>query len=485
MALALLASCNKNEPNKIDGPKDLVVSLSLGGGVRAAIADAADKIADQGAATVTAVDMYLVGADGKVVEGKRFSGADLTQLMKGTALGKADDNGWKFNDGSSAVTKVVTVVNPQGAIVANGTALTLADLALKVAAGEAVYYNVSALASATEVENYGHDQNNPGRKVIAMNITAAGLMNRFQVEDVDFVAIKFKSAALKSEYEAAINAFVAKKVAGGMTKEAAIALFATDAEGMNGSTYQNPAATVGFGDKTKKWSDFFKVENVSTAATGLFMNRFNDKYTLSPDIDKLGAMKTVLAITKAADGYTATNGDLKFAAENRSDVASYFVAAGLSTKLTVDTDPAKNKVAAFNFWTNDDNATKLNYAKTAGTAPSLHFYFTGAKVSDAARYVNINGYVQDVPASTALDNAKLAKGAQLLTINIRKAGDVDGDGNNVDGDNDAKPDGPVVDSEDPTLPGIGGSDITDDGKKNLAVHVTVTPWTNNNVKPVF
>lgn len=474
LALTLFASCNKNqEPNKENGPKDLVVSLTLGSAPRAAIGDATDKIADQAAASVKAVDMYLVDATNKVIEGKRFENADLTQLMQGSALGKNDANGWKFNDVSSEVSKVITIVNPQGDVKAKDATLLAADLELelKVAADKAVYYNVSALADATEVENYGYNPNNPGRKVIAMNIKAEGLMNRFQVEDVDFVAIKFKDDAAKAEYQEEIGKFVATKMAGGMTKEEAIALFATDPAGMNGSTYTNPTQTVGFGGATKTWNDFFKVVNVSASNTGLFMNRFNDKYTLDFATGKFGMMSSLRKIQKQSEGYTVSDGTLKFATDDRSDVASYYVAGGLKSVLT------NNKVAAFNFFAKDDNTTKLVYKKEGCTAPKLHFYFAGSEVSDAKRYINIQGYQDE--SGSALDDAKMANGAQLLTINIRNAG------NNVDGDGDGKPDGPVVDSEDPTLPDNGNPDITDDGKKNLAVHVTVTPWTNNNVKPVF
>lgn len=477
LALTLFASCKKNEPNKENGPKDLVVSLTLGSAPRAAIGDATDKIADQAAASVKAVDMYLVDATNKVIEGKRFENADLTQLMQGSALGKNDDNGWKFNDVSSEVSKVITIVNPQGNITANGSTLPTTILDLKVVANEAVYYNVSDLAAATEVENFGHDPNNPGRKVIAMNIKAEGLMNRFQVEDVDFVVIKFKDDAAKAEYQKEISKFVATKMAGGMTKAAAIALFATDPTGMNGSTYANPTQTVGFGGATKTWNDFFKVVNVSASNTGLFMNRFNDKYTLDFATGKFGMMSSLREITKSAQGYTVTDGTLKFGTDDRSAVASYYVAGGLKSKLIVDTNPANNKVAAFNFFAKDDNTTKLVYKKDGCTAPKLHFYFAGSEVSEAKRYINIQGYQNE--SGSALDDAKMAKGAQLLTINIRNAG------NNVDGDGDGKPDGPVVDSDDPTVPDNGNPDITDDGKKNLAVHVTVTPWTNNNVKPVF
>lgn len=483
LALTLFASCNKNqEPNKENGPKDLVVSLTLGSAPRAAIGDATDKIADQAAASVKAVDMYLVDATNKVIEGKRFENADLTQLMQGSALGKNDDNGWKFNDVSSEVSKVITIVNPQGNITANGSTLPTTILDLKVVANEAVYYNVSDLAAATEVEDYGHNPNNTGRKVIAMNIKAEGLMNRFQVEDVDFVAVKFKDASAKAEYETAINRFVAEKMAGGMTKAEAIALFATDPAGMNGSTYYTPTAHVGFNGGTKTWNDFFKVVNVSADNTGLFMNRFNDKYTLDFATGKFGMMSSLRKIQKQSEGYTVSDGTLKFDADDRSAVASYYVAGGLKSVLTVDNaNPANNKVAAFNFFAKDDNATKLVYAKTSGTAPKLHFYIGGAQVRDSKRYINIEGYLGEA----SFTDANMAKGAQLLTINIRKAGDVDGDGNNPDGDNDGTPDGPIVDSEDPTLPDNGNPDITDDGKKNLAVHVTVTPWTNNNVKPVF
>lgn len=477
LALTLFASCKKNEPNKENGPKDLVVSLTLGSAPRAAIGDATDKIADQAAASVKAVDMYLVDATNKVIEGKRFENADLTQLMQGSALGKNDDNGWKFNDVSSEVSKVITIVNPQGNITANGSTLPTTILDLKVVANEAVYYNVSDLAAATEVENFGHDPNNPGRKVIAMNIKAEGLMNRFQVEDVDFVVIKFKDDAAKAEYQKEISKFVATKMAGGMTKAEAIALFATDPTGMNGSTYANPTQTVGFGGATKTWNDFFKVVNVSASNTGLFMNRFNDKYTLDFATGKFGMMSSLREITKSAQGYTVTDGTLKFGTDDRSAVASYYVAGGLKSKLIVDTNPANNKVAAFNFFAKDDNTTKLVYKKDGCTAPKLHFYFAGSEVSEAKRYINIQGYQNE--SGSALDDAKMAKGAQLLTINIRNAG------NNVDGDGDGKPDGPVVDSDDPTVPDNGNPDITDDGKKNLAVHVTVTPWTNNNVKPVF
>lgn len=477
LALTLFASCKKNEPNKENGPKDLVVSLTLGSAPRAAIGDATDKIADQAAASVKAVDMYLVDATNKVIEGKRFENADLTQLMQGSALGKNDDNGWKFNDVSSEVSKVITIVNPQGNITANGSTLPITILDLKVVANEAVYYNVSDLAAATEVEDYGHNPNNTGRKVIAMNIKAEGLMNRFQVEDVDFVVIKFKDDAAKAEYQKEISKFVATKMAGGMTKAEAIALFATDPTGMNGSTYANPTQTVGFGGATKTWNDFFKVVNVSASNTGLFMNRFNDKYTLDFATGKFGMMSSLREITKSAQGYTVTNGTLKFGADDRSAVASYYVAGGLKSKLIVDTNPANNKVAAFNFFAKDDNTTKLVYKKDGCTAPKLHFYFAGSGVSEAKRYINIQGYQNE--SGSALDDANMAKGAQLLTINIRNAG------NNVDGDGDGKPDGPIVDSEDPTLPDNGNPDITDDGKKNLAVHVTVTPWTNNNVKPVF
>lgn len=487
LALTLFASCKKNEPNKENGPKDLVVSLTLGSAPRAAIGDATDKIADQAAASVKAVDMYLVDDANMIVESKRFTGAELTKLMEGSALAKPDDRGFKFVDVAASVTKVVTIVNPQADAKNAGERLSFADLSLKVAANEAVYYNVATLASATEVENYGPaPHTDAGRRVIAMNIKAEGLMNRFQVEDVDFVAIKFKDANAKSTYGAALNAFVSAKMAAdpALTREAAIALWKTDASGMNGSSYANPDAPTGF-DPSKKWADFFNVINVSKDNTGLFMNRFNDEYALSLDVNKLGMMKTLLSIAKEKEGYTPASGALVFGAKDRASIASYYVAGGLMSVLTVNAaDPSKNKVAAFNFFANDNNTVKLNYAKD-GTAPSLHFYFGGSDVSDAKRYVNIKGYLQEGAGTVALDNANMAKGAQLLTINIRKAGDVDGDGNNPDGDGDGKPDGPVVDSDDPTVPDNGNPDITDDGKKNLAVHVTVTPWTNNNVKPVF
>lgn len=482
MALTLFASCNKNEPNAItnDGPKDLMVSLSLGNEMRAAISATTDKIANDAAASVKAVDIYLVDAADKVITSKRFSaGAELNQLIKGNAI--AADQGYKFLDVNANVTKVITIVNPQSAaVIAEGTALTASNLGLdlKVAANEAVYYNVSPLASATQVEPFGpasHDET--GRQVIAMNIKAEGIMNRFQVEDVDFVVIKFKSDAVKAEYNEALGAFVAAQVEAGKTKEEAVKAFATDAAGMNGSTYKTPDVKVGFGDKTKSWSYFFKVENVTADCKQVFMNRFYDRYTLSLANGMFGTYSSLRQIAKHSDGYTLTDGTLKFGADDRSAVASYYVAGGLGAAT------ANNKVAAFNFFAKQDGSEKLIYAKLADTdpnvtAPKLHFYVSGNKVSAVSRFVNIEGYLQAV-SSAALVNDDMAKGAQLLTINIRNAGA------GVDGDGDNKPDGPVVDSEDPTDPGVGKPDVTDDGKKNLAVHVTVTPWTENTVKPVF
>lgn len=487
MALTLFASCNKNEPNATtnDGPKDLMVSLSLGNEMRAAISATTDKIANDAAASVENVDIYLVDAANKVITSKRFSNAELTKLIDGG--GFAAGKGYKFLDVNANVTKVITIVNPQStAVIAEGTALTASNLGLdlKVAANEAVYYNVSPLASATQVEPFGpesHDET--GRQVIAMNIKAEGIMNRFQVEDVDFVVIKFRSDDVKAEYNEALGAFVAAQVEAGKTKEEAVKAFATDAAGMNGSTYKNPNVKVGFGDKTKSWSYFFKVENVTADCKQVFMNRFYDRYTLSLANGTFGTYSSLRQIAKHSDGYTLTNGTLKFGTDatavDRSAVASYYVAGGLGAAT------ANNKVAAFNFFAKQDGSEKLIYAKLTDsdpnvTAPKLHFYLSGNKVSAVSRFVNIEGYLQTA-SSAALVKDDMAKGAQLLTINIRNAGA----GPNVDGDGDGNPDGPVVDSEDPTDPGVGKPDVTDDGKKNLAVHVTVTPWTENTVKPVF
>ena len=434
-----LPSCNKSkqEPNKMEnGPQTVVVALDLGDNLRAAMTDGQDVIAAGGAASVENVDVYLTTTNGTIKKAQRFvkGSADFGKLTSTTTVGAAG-GGYKFVNVDAVVTRASVVVNPQAALLAVGSDVNDLEVSIKAKANEAIYSELNKPLQALGVEPINPDPaTNANVKKVEFELK--GDMSRFQVATV-FSVIEFKDATAKQTFTDWKKQYVAAHPGG--TYDDKDAAYKAAQEAQYGS-YNN-------GQPTGAWSTIWKVVKVTAQNKGVFMNDFDNTLKLSTK-----AVDGRLFATTYAGAYTTTNGALTIGGKNVTDFASYFNAAGFTTKIS----GTGAKVLAFNFFAKQSLTKDL---KVKGNAPRLHFFFNGANVDADHQFVNLVGY--DLGSDTF-------KEAQLLNIDMSQI-------NNGDGI--------IVQSDDPTVPGKGDPDIVNE-KFNLIVRVTVAPWTAVNVTPI-
>lgn len=437
-----LPSCNKSkqEPNKMEnGPQTVVVALDLGDNLRAAMTDGQDVIAAGGAASVESVDVYLTTGNGLIKVAQRFTkgNADFNKLTSAAAIGAATGGGYKFVNVDASVTRASVVVNPQAATLAVGTDVNDLEVSIKAKANEAVYSELNKPLQALGVEPINPDPaTNANVKKVQFDLK--GDMSRFQVATV-FSVIEFKDAAAKQTFIDWKKQYIKDNPGAGRTYDDKDAAYVT--------AQQNRFGSFNNGNPTGAWLSTWKIVKVTEQNKGVFMNDFDNTLKLST--------KTVdgrLFATTYAGAYTTTNGDLTIGGKNVTDFASYFNAAGFTTKIS----GTGAKVLAFNFFAKQSLTKDL---KVKGNAPRLHFFFEGANVDADHQFVNLVGY--DLGTETF-------KEAQLLNIDMSQI-------NNGHGI--------IVQSDDPTVPGKGNPDIVSD-KFNLIVRVTVAPWTAVNVTPI-
>ena len=438
-----LPSCNKSkqEPNKMEnGPQTVVVALDLGDNLRAAMTDGQDVIAAGGAASVESVDVYLTTGNGLIKVAQRFTkgNADFNKLTSAAAIGAATGGGYKFVNVDASVTRASVVVNPQAATLAVGTDVNDLEVSIKAKANEAVYSELNKPLQALGVEPINPDPaTNANVKKVQFDLK--GDMSRFQVATV-FSVIEFKDAAAKQTFIDWKKQYIKDNPGAGRTYDDKDAAYVT--------AQQNRFGSFNNGNPTGAWLSTWKIVKVTEQNKGVFMNDFDNTLKLST--------KTVdgrLFATTYACAYTTTNGDLTIVGKNVTDFASYFNAAGFTTKIS----GTGAKVLAFNFFAKQSLTKDL---KVKGNAPRLHFFFfEGANVDADHQFVNLVGY--DLGTETF-------KEAQLLNIDMSQI-------NNGHGI--------IVQSDDPTVPGKGNPDIVSD-KFNLIVRVTVAPWTAVNVTPI-
>lgn len=437
-----LPSCNKSkqEPNKMEnGPQTVVVALDLGDNLRAAMTDGQDVIAAGGAASVESVDVYLTTGNGLIKVAQRFTkgNADFNKLTSAAAIGAATGGGYKFVNVDASVTRASVVVNPQAATLAVGTDVNDLEVSIKAKANEAVYSELNKPLQALGVEPINPDPaTNANVKKVQFDLK--GDMSRFQVATV-FSVIEFKDAAAKQTFIDWKKQYIKDNPGAGRTYDDKDAAYVT--------AQQNRFGSFNNGNPTGAWLSTWKIVKVTEQNKGVFMNDFDNTLKLST--------KTVdgrLFATTYAGAYTTTDGTLTIGGKNVTDFASYFNAAGFTTKIS----GTGAKVLAFNFFAKQSLTKDL---KVKGNAPRLHFFFEGANVDADHQFVNLVGY--DLGTETF-------KEAQLLNIDMSQI-------NNGHGI--------IVQSDDPTVPGKGNPDIVSD-KFNLIVRVTVAPWTAVNVTPI-
>lgn len=434
-----LPSCNKSkqEPNKMEnGPQTVVVSLDLGDNLRAAMADPQDLV-KVGKASIANVDVYLTTTDGTILTAKRFAATDddFNKLISTEEIGRK--GGYKFVGIDATVTRASVVVNPQDALLAVGTDVNDLEVSIKAKANEAVYAEMNKPVEAMGVEPIDPDPA-ADANVKKVQFALKGDMSRFQVATV-FSTIKFKDETAKAAFIAWKKQYVKDNPGANRTYDANDAEYVAAQHAKFGS-YND-------GRPTEEWEKTWKVVRVTDENKGVFMNNFDNTLKLSTK-----AVSDRLFATTYAGAYTITDGTLTIGGKDVTDFASYFNNNGFTTAFVGD----GAKVLAFNFFAKQALGKEL---KTKGVAPRLHFYFKGTNVDADHQFVNLVGY--DLGSDTF-------KESQLLNIDMSKINN----GNGI-----------IVQSDDPTVPGKGKPDITND-KFNLIVRVTVADWTEVNVKPI-
>lgn len=441
-AMLFTACKNDDEPKQAE-PQNILVSFDLGNGLRAAMTDGQDAINADKTAKVENIDVYLMDASGVLVS-KRFNKNDpeFTQLTStpGThsdLIADGNNEGYKFTSVPAGVTRVFAIVNPQDANVkGKGDDVMSLVYSLKSQANEAVYAdftdNIVTLNPETD-----------GTLVKKAELHLKGNMNRFQVVN------KFSKIVKADTYEDAFNAWKATRSDLKGKSEAFIKVelnkYLKDTfAGANGYNQGNP---------TEEWKKWFKVEDITANNTGIFMNRFDLNFNpFTKDAS------THLYAQRYNGVYTTTDGAYTINGSDIAEVASYFKAGGFT--LAMD-----GKVAAFNFFYQNVKSYNEN-----GNAPKIHFYIKDVPAANA--FVNLVGYQNE--DGSELNVSDLAKGGQLINIDLKKINDKGNPGNG---------DGIIVISEDPNVPG-GGHDDIDKLPFNLRVRVTVEPWVAVNVKPI-
>lgn len=439
MGALLLTSCNKDKgvSDKVNTkPQDVVVSLDLGDNLRAAMADP-QALVKAGKASIANVDVYLTTTDGSILTAKRFAAADadFKKLTSTEEIGQK--GGYKFIGIDATVTRASVVVNPQGAALTIGDNVNELQVSILSKANEAVYAELNKPVEAMGVEPIDPDPTTDAN-VKKVQFTLKGDMSRFQVATV-FSTIEFKDDAAKEAFLAWRKQYIKDNPGAGRTYDANDADYVAAQHAQFGS-YND-------GNPTSEWLNTWKVVKVTDENKGVVMNNFDNILKLSSK-----EVTERLSFSTFADSYERTDGTLTIGGKDVTAVASYFNAAGFTTTF----EGTGAKVLAFNFFAKQALGKDL---KNKGVAPSLHFYFKGTHVDEDHQFVNLVGY--DLGSETF-------KESQLLNIDMSKINN----GNGI-----------IVQSDDPTVPGTGKPDVTND-KFNLIVRVSVADWTEVNVTPI-
>ncbi|MDD6927846.1 MAG: hypothetical protein SOW36_03860 [Porphyromonas sp.] len=439
MGALLLTSCNKDKgvSDKVNTkPQDVVVSLDLGDNLRAAMADPQDLV-KAGKASIANVDVYLTTTDGSILTAKRFATGsdDFNKLTSAEEIGQK--GGYKFIGIDATVTRASVVVNPQGAALTIGDNVNELQASILSKASEAVYAELNKPVEAMGVEPIDPDPAQDKANVKKVQFTLKGDMSRFQVATV-FSTIEFKDEAAKEAFQAWRKQYIKDNPGADRKYDA------TDAEYVKAQHAK--FGSYNDGQPTPEWLNTWKVVKVTDENKGALMNNFDNILKLSSK-----EVTERLNFTTFADSYNRADGTLTISGKDVTAVASYFNNNGFTTTF----EGTDAKVLAFNFFAKQALGKNL---KDKGVAPSLHFYFKGTHVDEDHQFVNFVGY--DLDAAF--------KESQLLNIDMSKINN----GNGI-----------IVQSDDPTVPGKGKPDVTND-KFNLIVRVTVADWTEVNVTPI-
>lgn len=439
MGALLLTSCNKDKgvSDKVNTkPQDVVVSLDLGDNLRAAMADPQDLV-KAGKASIANVDVYLTTTDGSILTAKRFAAtdADFKKLTSTEEIGQK--GGYKFIGIDATVTRASVVVNPQGAALTIGDNVNELQASILSKASEALYAELNKPVEAMGVEPIDPDPAQDKANVKKVQFTLKGDMSRFQVATV-FSTIEFKDEVAKEAFLAWRKQYIKDNPGADRKYDA------TDAEYVKAQHAK--FGSYNDGQPTPEWLNTWKVVKVTDENKGALMNNFDNILKLSSK-----EVTERLNFTTFADSYNRADGTLTISGKDVTAVASYFNNNGFTTTF----EGTDAKVLAFNFFAKQALGKNL---KDKGVAPSLHFYFKGTHVDEDHQFVNFVGY--DLDAAF--------KESQLLNIDMSKINN----GNGI-----------IVQSDDPTVPGKGKPDVTND-KFNLIVRVTVADWTEVNVTPI-
>lgn len=442
MGALLLTSCNKDKgvSDQVNTkPQDVIVSLDLGDNLRAAMADPQDLV-KAGKASIANVDVYLTTTDGSILTAKRFAAADadFKKLTSAEEIGKK--GGYKFIGIDATVTRASVVVNPQGTALTVGENVNELEVSILSKANEAVYAEMNKPVEAMGVEPIDPDPAQDKANVKKVSFKLDGDMSRFQVATV-FSTIEFKDEAAKEAFLAWRKQYIEEHPS---TPGQDRKYDATDADYV--AAQHAKFGSYNDGNPTAEWLNTWKVVKVTEENKGALMNNFDNILKLSSK-----EVTERLNFTTFAKSYDRADGTLTISGKDVTAVASYFNNNGFTTTFK-GTDA---KVLAFNFFAKQALGKNL---KKKGVAPSLHFYFKGTHVKEDHQFVNLIGY--DLDAAF--------KESQLLNIDMSKINN----GNGI-----------IVQSDDPTVPGKGKPDVTND-KFNLIVRVTVADWTEVNVTPI-
>lgn len=458
-SLALvLASCNKEKEFSETGQEESVVavSLQLGANTRAALTDLQDKVADNAAASVKKVHVYLTTAEGVVNEFKEFTPGteEYTKLTSPNTL--ENKGGYKFLNVKAGTVKATVIVNPQGQVAKGKNINKLANKVLKAKVDEVLYAGTKNLETK-EVEPWGVDpQNGQKTKVKTAEFELTANMNRFQVLSTKFYKISWK-AGQKAAAEDWMKNWL--KQPENTTKTSADAWTAFKKKELNGEVYNKTTNTV-----PTHWGKYFERVDITAENTGIFMNRFYNQFnsvTLNSDGELMNA------VTYMGGIYDFTNGTFKpNGVTDLSEAVSYYRTSGFDFAATTATP----KAAAFNFFSD-----KVTSYAADGDAPTLHFVFKTDKVDANHRFVNIKGYYSDIKSKIkkVLD-AATNKGGKLINLDLAQVND--GAGILVTNDPDIPSD--VVPTPD------GGDDIVSQNM-NVIIKVKVENWNAVNVYPIL
>lgn len=451
-----LGSCkqsNSSAPTQ-DDKQTVAVSVTIPGGVRAAISDYADALGNGAEAKVEKLHVYLTNEEGKILESKEFSkanDAEWKQITSTIATGKDESTGgYKFLDVDKNVRLAYVFANPQGDLGAKGSNVRATEVFHTLPLATDVVYADSKRIEQVGGEPFGvNPQADSKAKVSKVELTIQANMNRFQITGAKFQRIAWKDDAAK---------VAAKKWQEEWLDKNSGDVAAAFAEHVGQYNFAK-------GDYTNEaeWTKYFTLVDVTDQVSGVIMNHFYNDFVA---YNKYVPTTSLLWAKHYADSYDFATGKfepLKGGDGDKvdaTDFASFFATEPFAIP--------ENKAVAFNFFPQAD----IDYTKTA---PTLHFIFKEGKVNTQSRFINIAGYTAE--DGKDVSNIKDQSAGYLINLDLAKLNG--GNGILVDMDEDI-PGGIVPEGQGPN----GTDDIVPE-KFNLIVRVEFKAWVARNVLPII